>query len=95
MSGAGTPDVTARPVLTERELLALAALDRANGYRLERSNAEDEDNLYYVIDTSKAEPEVNHPGELVAGPVALDVAMAFKKQSAARELLEFAGDPAA
>jgi len=90
MSATGTPDVTAKPVLAAEELLALDALERANGFRLEKSAAEGEDTLYYVIDTSKAEPEVNHPGEYVAGPVPLEVAIAVRKQRAAREMLDFA-----
>lgn len=78
-----------KPTLLGRETMAMEALQAALGIVIEAANAPDEAGLHYVIDTNRAEPEVNHPGELVAGPVELDVAIAYRRQAAARAILDF------
>lgn len=81
--------LTEKPVLTERERHALLALQCALGFKVEKANAENEQGLFYVIDTNKAEPEVNHPGEYVAGPLPIGVASTIRQQEAARAILDF------
>lgn len=78
-----------KPDLTEREERALQAFNQALGFRVEKAYAENEQGLFYVIDTNKAEPEVNHPGECIVGPVSIGVAMEVRRQEAARAILDF------
>lgn len=73
------------PVLTERMKLALKALELAGGPFLEKSH--DDPTLWYVVDGNKADHEVNHPGELIAGPIAFDDAHVFLRVARAEALL--------
>jgi hypothetical protein len=73
------------PTLTDRMKLALKALELAGGPFLEKSH--EDPNLWYVVDGNKADHEVNHPGELIAGPIPFDDAHVFLKVARAEALL--------
>lgn len=79
----------AHRVLNQRERMATHAIRQALGFRLEEAHADNEKGLYYVIDTNKAEPEVNHPGEHVAGPLPLEDASSIRQILSAQAVLDF------
>jgi len=73
--------------MTMRMLAAQGALEHVMGPSI--LQARDGSDLWYVIDASTAEPEVNHPGEWLEGPTTLTLAYAFIKAEKARRMLEF------
>jgi len=67
---------------------ALRALELANAIRIECLDAKTDS--YYVIDTSKAEPEVNWPGENLSQIVKFDEAKTIRNRAQADVFLAFA-----
>ena len=76
------------PALSPREILALEALRQANSIQMEQDQKDPK--LWYVIDTSKADPDVDYPGDHLAGPVWKQTAQLVVDHARAKALLDFA-----
>ncbi len=80
--------------LPPEEQGALDALMHASSVVLERSHAADEPEQWFVIDRHFAEPEVDHPGALIGGPMPFEEAQRLMKAERADILLRWKrGEP--
>ena len=80
--------------LPPEEQSALDALMHASSVVLQRSYADGEEDMWYVVDGHFAEPEVNHPGALIGGPVSFEEAQRLVKAERADILLRWKrGEP--